>query len=166
MAWTDELRGRVVGLDTAPLIYHVEEKVPYLAAVDPFFAALTAGEFRVVTSVLTLSEALVQPVRHNDTPLAAIYRSILLNTPGLIITPVSIQIAERAAAIRAAHRRVRLPDAVQLATALIGGADFFLTNDIALPPLPGLKNAGGRGFAGGKRLIAGSFAAAANGCGG
>ena len=139
MAWTDELRGRVVGLDTAPLIYHVEEKAPYLTAVDPFFAALAAGEFRVVTSVLTLSEALVQPVRHNDTCLAALYRSILLNTPGLIITPVSIRIVERAAAIRADHRRVRLPDAVQLATALIGGADFFLTNDIALPSLPGLK---------------------------
>lgn len=139
MAWLDELRGRVVGLDTAPLIYHVEEKQPYVDTVRPFFAALTAGEFRVVTSVLTLSEALVQPVRHNDTHLAARYRSILLNTPGLLTMPVCTEIVERATDIRAAHRNVRLPVAVQLATALIGGADFFLTNDIALPPLPGLK---------------------------
>ena len=139
MAWTDELRGRVVGLDTAPLIYYVERKQPYVDTVRPFFDALAAGEFRVVTSVLTVSEALVQPVRHNDTPLAAHYRSILLNTPGLIIMPVSLLIAERATDIRADYRRVRLPDAVQLATALIGGADFFLTNDIALPSLPGLK---------------------------
>lgn len=139
MAWTDELRGQVVGLDTAPLIYYVERKQPYVDTVRPFFDALTAGEFRVVTSILTLSEALVLPVRHNDTPLADRYRTILLNTPGLITTPVSVPIAERAAAIRADHRRVRLPDAVQLATALIGRADFFLTNDIALPSLPGLK---------------------------
>ena len=139
MAWLDELRGRVVGLDTAPLIYHVEEKAPYFAAVDPFFAALTAGELRGVTSILTLTEALVDPVRHNDTRLADRYRAILLNTPGLLTMPVCTEIVERAAAIRAEHRRVRLPVAVQLATALIGGADFFLTNDIALPPLPGLK---------------------------
>ena len=139
MAWTDELRGQVVGLDTAPLIYYVEEKEPYLATVELFFDALTAGEFRVVTSMLTLSEVLVEPVRHNDTPLADRYRAILLNTPGLTITPVCTPIVEKAAAIRSAHRRVRLPAAVQLATALIGRADFFLTNDIALPPLPGLK---------------------------
>lgn len=139
MAWLDELRGRVVGLDTAPLIYHVEGKAPYSAAVEPFFDALAAGEFRVVTSILTLSEALVQPVRHNDTRLAARYRAILLNTQGLLTMPVRRRIAERATDIRADYRRVRLPDAVQMATALIGGADFFLTNDIALPSLPGLK---------------------------
>lgn len=139
MAWTDELRGRVVGLDTAPLIYYVERKQPYVDTVRPFFDALAAGEFRAVTSILTLSETLVQPVRHQDTRLADHYRAIILNTPGLIATPVSDWIAEMAAAIRADHRRVRLPDAVQLATALSGGADFFLTNDIALPSLPGLK---------------------------
>ena len=139
MAWIDELRGRVVGLDTAPLIYYVEERAPYLETVDPFFAALTAGEFRAVTSILTLSEVLVQPMNHNDTPLVDRYRDIILHTPGLVTMRVSRRIAERAAAIRADHRRVRLPDAVQLATALIGRADFFLTNDIALPSLPGLK---------------------------
>ena len=139
MAWTDELRGRVVGLDTAPLIYYVEERAPYLETVEPFFDALTAGEFRAVTSILTLSEVLVQPMNHNDTPLVDRYRDIILHTPGLVTMRVSRRIAERAAAIRAVHRRVRLPDAVQLATALIGRADFFLTNDIALPSLPGLK---------------------------
>ena len=139
MAWTDELRGQVVGLDTAPLIYHVERNPTYVDVVRPFFAALTAGEFRVVTSFLTLSEVLVQPLNRNDTPLAARYRAILLRTPGLATMRVSRRIAERAAAIRADHRRVRLPDAVQLATALVGRADFFLTNDIALPSLPGLK---------------------------
>ena len=139
MAWTDDLRGQVVGLDTAPLIYYVERKQPYWDTVEPFFDTLTAGEFRVVTSMLTLSEVLVEPVRRNDTRLAARYRAILFNTPGLTITPVCTPIVERAAAIRAAHRRVRLPAAVQLATALIGRADFFLTNDIALPSLPGLK---------------------------
>ena len=139
MAWTDELRGQVVGLDTAPLIYYVERNPTYVDTVRPFFAALTAGEFRAVTSILTLSEVLVEPMRRNDTRLAAHYRAILLHTPGLATMRVSRRIAERATAIRAAHRRVRLPDAVQLATALIGRADFFLTNDIALPSLPGLK---------------------------
>jgi hypothetical protein len=42
--WIRQLHHTVVGLDTAPLIYYIEEHHQYLAVVDPFFDALDRGE--------------------------------------------------------------------------------------------------------------------------
>lgn len=139
MAWLEEIRGQIVGLDSAPLIYFVERNPTYFETVAPFFEALEAGEFRVVTSILTLSEVLVRPIRRDDAALVERYQAIILNTPGIITSPVSREIAEGAAEIRAVYGRVRTPDAVQLATALSGGAEFFLTNDAGIPDLPDLR---------------------------
>ena len=35
MGWVDALKGQVVGLDTAPLIYFTEQNGAYLELVDP-----------------------------------------------------------------------------------------------------------------------------------
>ena len=40
MGWVDDWHGQLVGLDTAPLIYYLEEHPTYLPLVDPFFDAL------------------------------------------------------------------------------------------------------------------------------
>jgi hypothetical protein len=66
MEWLIQLQGKVVGLDTAPLIYFIEQNEAYLKLVRPFFQAMSQGEFQVVTSVLTLTEVLVHPLRSVD----------------------------------------------------------------------------------------------------
>jgi predicted nucleic acid-binding protein len=73
MEWLARLRGKVVGLDTAPLIYLVEENPSYLEIVEAFFTAFDRGEFRIVTSTITLTEVLVHPLRRGNTE----YRSSL-----------------------------------------------------------------------------------------
>jgi len=55
--------GSIVGLDTGPLIYYIEEHPTFLPRVAPFFEAADRGEFRLVTSLVTLIEVLVHPVR-------------------------------------------------------------------------------------------------------
>jgi len=60
MEWIAALGGKIVGLDTAPLIYLIEEDPSFLPFVRPFFEAVDRGEFRVVTSTLTLTEVLNQ----------------------------------------------------------------------------------------------------------
>jgi hypothetical protein len=50
----------------------------------------------------------------------------------------SQEIAEEAARLRAFHN-IRTPDPILMATAILGGASFFLTNDTHLPSLPNLK---------------------------
>jgi predicted nucleic acid-binding protein len=52
--------------------------------------------------------------------------------------PLSADIAQEAAALRASHH-LRTPDAIQLATAIRSGAASFLTNDHRLPAVSGLK---------------------------
>ena len=137
MEWIEGLKGKVVGLDTAPLIYFIEENPAYLEIVRPFFEAVDHGDFQVVTSVVTLLEVLVQPLRIGETEVAQQYRDILTSATGLTTVDLSRDIAEEAARLRAVHH-IRTPDAIQLAVATRAGASFFLTNDIRLPALPGL----------------------------
>ena len=80
MEWINGLPGKTVGLDTAPLIYFIEENPIYLEAATLFFKAMDKGDFTVVTSTATLLEVLVQPLRSNNTALASEYQDILLNS--------------------------------------------------------------------------------------
>jgi predicted nucleic acid-binding protein len=138
MGWLATLRGKVVGLDTTPLIYFIEENPTYLELVSPFFEAIDQGEVNAVTSIVTLLEVLVHPFQHGDAALVQQYRDILLNAQGLTTILLSQDIAEEAARLRAAHN-IRTPDAIQMATAIYVGASHFLTNDARLPSLPELK---------------------------
>ncbi|MBI9082366.1 MAG: PIN domain-containing protein [Desulfobacterales bacterium] len=137
MEWIDRLRGKTVGLDTAPLIYFIEEHPAYLETVTLFFEAMERGDFSVVTSTVTLLEVLVHPLRANNKALAEEYRDILLNSK-LIMTEISTTIAEHASMLRALHN-IRTPDALQISTAINAGAVCFFTNDIRLPKIPALQ---------------------------
>ena len=138
MDWLEGLQGQIVGLDTAPLIYFIEESPVYLPIVQPLFEALERGTLRAATSVLTLLEVLVHPLRQRNPQLAEQYREILLNARGIMTLPLTPDIAESAARLRAEYT-LRTPDAIQLATAVHAGAAAFLTGDARLPILPNLR---------------------------
>lgn len=138
MGWIDSLAGSTVGLDTGPLIYYIEEYPTFLPKVAPFFEAAARGEFRIVTSFVTLIEVLVHPVREGRLDLAQQYRDVLLHSPELTAVPVSEDIAEGAAKLRAQFK-LRTPDAIQMATAIQYGASSFFTNDDDLPEIPDLS---------------------------
>lgn len=138
MAWIDVLKGEIVGLDTAPLIYFIEEHPHYASTVDPFFEALERHELRIVTSTITLLEVLVNPIKQNDIQMATKYRNILLKTRDLSLISLTPAIAEEAARLRAVYK-LHTADAVEIATALNSKAAFFLTNDKKLAIVPDLK---------------------------
>ena len=137
MEWIDDLQEKTVGLDTAPLIYFIEENPAYIETVRFFFEAMDRGDFLVVTSAVTLLEVLVHPLRSNNKELATEYRDILLNSK-LTILEVSSSIAEQAAQLRADYN-IRTPDAIQISAALSAGASHFFTNDIRLPEIPSIQ---------------------------
>lgn len=137
MGWVDGLQGKLVALDTAPLIYFIEEHPTYCPLVSPFFEQLDKGTVQVATSVITLSEVLVKPLRDDNEQLAEQYRDILLHVDGLTTVEVSAAIAEQAARLRSQYS-LRTPDAIQIATALDVGASTLLTNDIRWPSLQDL----------------------------
>ena len=138
MEWIDRLQGEVIGLDTAQIIYLIEEYPIYLEPMRYFFEAMERGIFKAITSTVTLLEVLVQPLRENNVPLAEEYRDILLNASNLRTISMSEAVAEQAAKLRAQYD-IPTPDAIQLGTAVHEGALFFLTNDTRLPSISNLN---------------------------
>jgi predicted nucleic acid-binding protein len=138
MEWLTRLQGQVVGLDTAPLIYFIEQNPTYIKIVHAFFRAMDLGNLRVVTSTLTLTEVLIVPLRRGNRELARQYQDILFDQENLMTISVSPEVAELAAQLRASWN-LRTPDAIQIATAIQGGATFFFTNDMRLPAIPHLE---------------------------
>jgi predicted nucleic acid-binding protein len=134
--WLTKLQGKTVGLDTAPLIYFIEEHATYLEALKEFFETVDKGEVNVVTSTITLTEVLVHPLRSHNMDLAAEYREILLNS-NITTVDISSDIAEYGALLRSQYN-LRTPDALQIATAIKSGAGSFLANDTKLPRIPNI----------------------------
>jgi predicted nucleic acid-binding protein len=81
-----------------------------------------------VTSLITYIEILTLPERMGKRRLASKYRDFLTNSNSLSIHPLNLAVADEAVRIRARHG-LRTPDAIQLATALVCGADHVVTND-------------------------------------
>ena len=123
-----DFASKTVFLDTAPLIYFIEGHSAYQLILSRLFDFNDKGGFSFVTSSVTLLEVLVKPLREGQKAIAEQYRDILTTAPGIEIFDVTTDIAEQAAQLRAKYN-VRTPDAIQLATCIELGADYFLTND-------------------------------------
>ena len=138
MGSVKSLNGQLVGLDTAPLIYYIEEHKDYIDKLDLFFDALNNIAFRVVTSTVTVLEVLVHPLQLGVESLAHRYNDILLSSPNISLVPVTLGIAQEGAELRARYR-LKTPDAIQLATAISEGATAFITNDEGFPDDCGIE---------------------------
>jgi len=92
----------------------------------------------LIGSELLLVETLVKPVEQGDPALEASFRRFLTASREMQLLPISRQILERALKLRAAHR-VRTPDAIHAATALIAGCTLFATNDPVFRRVSGLQ---------------------------
>lgn len=125
----EALKGiRRLYIETAPLIYYVEENPAYVARMDAIVDAIEHSSIEAVSSVITLTEVLAQPMKLGNASLEQEYRDILLNSEGFRVLPISARIAEAAAGLRARHN-LRTPDALHIAAAVDAGCDAFLTND-------------------------------------
>ena len=129
MGLIKELYGKKIFLDTAPLIYFMEEESNFLFLLNDLFSPL--NNCRFVTSVITLSEVLVMPLREGRMQLAKQYEEILTMSENIDILDINIEIAKETAKIRADYS-IKTPDAIQLATAKYSFSDYFLTNDLRL----------------------------------
>ncbi len=112
-------------------IYHIESVPEYRPIMAPFFDALARGAFRAVTSVTSLMEIAVHPLRSQRPEVADDYEILLLNYPNLRVLDVERGIARQHAELRAIEG-LRPADSLQLATAMESGAGAFVTNDRAI----------------------------------
>lgn len=132
------LKGKVVFFDTTPLIYFMEKNPRYSEVVKPVIELLDSGLAQGLTSTITLLEVLVLPLREGNKKLAEKYKAILLSSNGLETCEISNAISEKAATLRARYG-IKTPDSIQLATAIVRKADYFLTNDLDLKRVKEIK---------------------------
>ena len=71
MALIDDLGPGPVALDTAILIYFIEEHPRFLPVVAPVFSAVASARLTAITSGVTLIETPVIPYRSGNAGLAA-----------------------------------------------------------------------------------------------
>ncbi len=138
MGLIEELHGQRICLDTAPIIYFIEEHETYRNIVRPVFVEIDSGNIEAITSTITLLEVLVHPLRTGNETLAEKYREILLSSAGLITFEISHEISEMASRLRAKYS-IRTPDAIQIAVGIQHGAANFLTNDPNLRKVSEIK---------------------------
>lgn len=81
-----------------------------------------------MTSTITLVEILVHPYRQEDLDAINRYYGYLTRSSLMQLIPVTSEIADQAAEFRARYG-LKMPDAIQLATASEAGAGLFLTRD-------------------------------------
>ena len=84
---TSLIEGKLVVFDSAPLIYYLEEHPRYAILSDELFDAVREGRALGLTSVLTLLEVLVLPLRAGRSGLASSYRQTLSQTKGIFPFP-------------------------------------------------------------------------------
>lgn len=118
-------------------VYHFERNRKYGRRAAALFDAAERGRVRLVTSVLSLMEVLVVPRRLGDERLCGRYRDIFRFFPNLTVRAVEEEIADAAAALRASAA-IRPPDAIHLATAVVCGADAFISQDRRLARVAGI----------------------------
>jgi len=112
-------------LDTAPIIYWLEDHSEFGPRFQPLFEAHSNGDLRFAVTTITLTEVMIGPLQSNDEALARRYRTILESWQ---VVELDTAIAESAARLRA-NLRLKLPDAVQAASALAINADALITHD-------------------------------------
>ncbi|WP_296447412.1 type II toxin-antitoxin system VapC family toxin [Rhodoferax sp. UBA5149] len=122
-------------VDTAPFIYVLESHPQFADQFVGLFEAAAAGDLTIALSTITLAEVLTGPFKAGQTALAKRYEKVLSQYS---VIPVSTPIAALAAQLRAQYR-LKLPDAIQLATGLDIGAAAFVTHDRDFSQVTGVE---------------------------
>ncbi len=116
-------------LDTAPVVYFVEQNAEFIDRVEPIFSRLDLDIIGIVSPV-TLAECLVFPIKRGFTDLEQAFEEII-DTDRVEFIVTDREIAKLTAIIRAKYN-FQLPDSIQIATAIESNCDAFLTNDTTL----------------------------------
>jgi len=119
------MSGKKAFLDTNLFIYLIEENELYLNKVHNMLQFLEQNSYEIITSTLTLGEILTKPYKDNRLDLVKQYKAFFSD---MKLIELNSEIASLFANIRAKYN-IKTPDAVQLASAVYGNADLFVTND-------------------------------------
>jgi predicted nucleic acid-binding protein len=113
--------------DTNLFIYLFENHAVFGDRVVKIRQAMLHRQDSLLTSALTVGEILVKPIQSKRQDLVSRYQDFF-QRPGISVIPFDIEAATSFAAIRQ-DKRIRPPDAIQMACAAAANTDLFITND-------------------------------------
>jgi len=122
-------------MDSAPIIYVLEAHPRLGPRFQPLFEAHAVGRVRFAVTTMTIAEVLTGPLKTANEMLARRYRGILESWQPIAL---DVDIAESATRLRATLR-LKLADAVQVATALAINAAALVTYDRDLSRVHSLR---------------------------
>jgi predicted nucleic acid-binding protein len=117
--------GALLLMDSAPIVYFLEAHSKLSKLFKPLFERHTAGALHFAVTTVSIAEVLTGPLQSRDEALAERYLAILKSWQ---VVDLTLEIAESAARLRASLR-LKLPDAVQAASAIAINADALITYD-------------------------------------
>jgi predicted nucleic acid-binding protein len=122
-------------MDSAPIIYVLEAHPKLGPRFQPLFEAHAVGRVRFAVTTMTIAEVLTGPLKTANETLARRYRAILESWQPIAL---DVDIAVTAARVRA-ELRLKLADAVQVASALAINAAALVTYDRDLSRVHSLR---------------------------
>lgn len=127
--------GALVLVDSAPIIYTLEAHSKFAAHFAALFERHADGEILLAVTTVTLAEVLTGPLKAGEEGLAKRYRAVL---EAWEVVDFTADIAESAARLRGKYA-LKLPDAIQVASALSINADALVTHDRDFAKARGLR---------------------------
>lgn len=134
----DVPEGASITVDSAPIIYFLQDHPTFAPRFSPLFDAASDGRITLAISTITVAEIMAGPLAAGNDILAGQYREVLCRSPGWQSIAVDEQVAAEAARLRARYR-LRLPDAIQVATAIATRSWALATHDSALAKVKDIR---------------------------
>lgn len=128
-------QGALLLIDSAPIIYWLEQRPRFAKRFEPLFDLHAAGAVRFAVTTTSIAEVLTGPFKNGQDALARRYRAVLESWR---VVDLDSGLAEEAARMRA-NLSLKLPDAIQAASALSINADALVTHDRDFARLSGLR---------------------------
>lgn len=106
--------------------------------MEALFDLIDRGAVKAATSELALAEALAKPLEVGRSDIAEVYETMLTTSAWLLVLPVERSVLIEAAKVQA-QLKLRLPDAIHIATAIAAGCSTKVSNDRRLKAPPDIK---------------------------
>lgn len=117
-----------VFIDTAPIIYFLENSPLYMELMEKFFSRCVKEHIQIVTSTLTIEEYLVLPYSYGKMEYVDNFKRFI-EYMDIEVVDIDAEIAEQGAKIRGQYKNFKAMDALQIAAAVAKKCDMFFTND-------------------------------------
>ena len=127
-----------VHIDASVLGLHLMGHSRYTPLTRMLFGLMSESHVRARTSAITLYQLLVEAYRRGESDTARSAEQYLTTIPGLEVIPVTSTIARQASEVRA-QLGGSTERAIQIATALGGQAEIYLTQHSAFRRVAGMR---------------------------